>query len=78
MLKYIFWGIILYMLIRFVFTFLIPVIRTGRRMSKQMREFQNAMNQGQPGTQTSQSNTPPKQENRTRTGDYIDFEEIKE
>jgi hypothetical protein len=78
MLKYIFWALVIYFLVRFVINFLIPVVRAGRQMRNQMKDFQEKMNQQtqfQGGNNTN--NYAPKQENKARAGDYIDFEEIK-
>jgi hypothetical protein len=79
MLKYIFWGLVIYFLVRFVVNFLIPVVRAGRQMREQVKDFQDKMNQqtqfqGNAGT----GSQAPKQENRAKAGDYIDFEEIKQ
>lgn len=76
MLKFILWSILIYGLIRFIFNFLIPVIRTASQMKKQVREFQDKMNtenQYYNNTQASQ----PKASPRPKAEDYIDFEEVK-
>lgn len=79
MIRYLVWAIILYFFIRFVFNFLIPLIRAGRRMKAQMREFQDRMNQQQQFQEhQTQFSTREKQDNKTPAGDYIDFEEIKD
>ena len=62
MLKYIFWSVVIYFLVRFVVNFVIPIVRAGRQMRAQVKEFQEKMNQ----------------ERKEKVGDYIDFEEIKE
>ena len=79
MLKYIFWSVVIYFLVRFVVNFLIPVVRAGRQMRAQVREFQEKMNQDA----SFQGNgaapqEPQQQERKEKVGDYIDFEEIKE
>jgi hypothetical protein len=66
-----------------VFNFLIPVIRASNRMKNQMREFQDKMNQQNQfqDNHTQFSGRPQNgasmHENKSKTGDYIDFEEIK-
>lgn len=80
MLKYLLWAILFYFLIRFIFNFLIPVIRTGRHMRAQMKEFQNNMNQqNQFDNSKNEYNAAPQQQknHKEKTGDYIDFEEVK-
>jgi hypothetical protein len=76
MIKFIFWSVLIYALVRFVFNFLIPVFRTASQMKKQVREFQDRVNtehQYQNNTQASQ----PKPSPRPKSEDYIDFEEVK-
>jgi hypothetical protein len=74
MFKYIFWAIAIYLLVRFIFNFVIPVYRATRQMKGQMRDFQERMQQGQEAPQEFEQ----KQGNqKVKEGDYIDFEEIK-
>ena len=82
MVKYIIWAIVIYCLVRFIFNFLIPILRAAKQMKGQMKDFQERM-----GSQQFQSNVQeqqtPRQSQATRpapepkAGDYIDFEEIK-
>jgi hypothetical protein len=77
MFKYIFWAIAIYVLVRFIFNFIIPVYRATRQMRGQMRDFQQRM-QGQQEQQSfEQSSTQKQTKASVREGDYIDFEEIK-
>jgi Sec-independent protein translocase protein TatA len=78
MLKYLFWALAIYFLVRFIFNFVIPVYRATRQMRGQMRDFQQKM-QGQQGSQESfeQNATSQKEKSSVKEGDYIDFEEIK-
>jgi hypothetical protein len=81
-----FLAIVLYLLYRFVFNFLVPVVRTTRQVRQQFRnmaDMQEGMRQQQsqgydqgeaqprPGQQRPSSKQPP-------AGDYIEFEEIKD
>jgi hypothetical protein len=75
MFKYLFWAIGLYILIRFIFNFVIPVYRATRQMKGQMRDFQSRMQQGQEGFEQQQ--TAEKNNSGVKQGDYIDFEEVK-
>jgi hypothetical protein len=70
--------LLLYILYKLIFDFIIPVYQTTRRVKKQfgemnakMQEKMNAFNQQQNAQQPK-----PKQE-PVETGDYIDYEEIK-
>jgi hypothetical protein len=64
---------VIYALYRVIFDFIIPVVRVSGEMKKKMREFQNNMNQ------TTEPEDPIKssKDNKKKTGDYIDFEEVK-
>ncbi|HTI90903.1 MAG TPA: hypothetical protein VL727_09960 [Puia sp.] len=77
-----FLAIVLYLLYRFVFNFLLPVVRTTRQVRQQFRNMQEGMGgeqqsfnsgervQSQQKQQRPSGGKPP-------VGDYIDFEEIK-
>ncbi len=75
MLKFILWSILIYGLIRFIFNFLIPVVRTASQMKKQVREFQDKMNAENQYNNAQASQ--PKASPRPKSEDYIDFEEVK-
>ena len=76
MFKYLFWAIGLYILIRFIFNFVIPVYRATRQMKGQMRDFQSRMQQGQEGFEQN-GNAQKSAKSQSKREDYIDFEEIK-
>ena len=79
MFKYIFWAIAIYVLVRFIFNFVIPVYRATRQMKGQMRDFQERMQQGQQAPQDFQQNNTAQNQAKSsvKEGEYIDFEEIK-
>ncbi len=71
LLRILFWGFILFMVFRFIFRFVFPILqitKTARdrlqQMQKQMEEMQHKSN-------------PPQQKSTTKEGDYIDYEELK-
>lgn len=69
-------ALLAYFLYKFVFGFLVPVIRVSSRMKRQVREFQRQANSQFENSQkdnNSQKQTPQQE----KAGDYIDFEEIK-
>ena len=77
MFQYIIWTFIFYWLFRFIFNFLLPVLRATRQMKGKMQDFNSRMGgQGNyQGAAGNASSTPPP---RTKTkDDYIDFEEVK-
>jgi hypothetical protein len=65
--------IVFYLLYRFLFNFLLPVIKATRHVRQQFRNMQGGMDE--------QRNASPGAERHTSTKapaeDYIDFEEIK-
>ena len=73
-LRYIIWVFVIYALYRLIFDVIIPVARVSGQMKKKMREFQDTMNQEAPPSQEPFSKTT---DTRKKTGDYIDFEEVK-
>jgi hypothetical protein len=74
--------IVFYILYRFVFNFLLPVIKTTRHVRQQFRNMQEGMG-GQPGQQQrgwqqTASGEPERHSSpKGPADDYIDFEEIK-
>ena len=79
MFRYLFWAIGLYILIRFIFNFVIPVYRATRQMKGQMRDFQSRMHQDHQTSQNFQEsgNAQKQAKSTVKEGDYIDFEEVK-
>ncbi len=85
MIKDLFWCLMIYLLYRFVFEFLVPVGRTFWTIKKnisKMQQQQQPFNQPPPSQQEPQHNKPNNSFKHTPTtsnsGDYIDFEEIKD
>ncbi|HEX3934094.1 MAG TPA: hypothetical protein VHW43_05410 [Puia sp.] len=76
-------AIVFYLLYRFVFHFLLPIVRATRQVREQFRNMQGGMNQNQ--QQQTRTEPPPQQPRATerhssphgRAEDYIDFEEVK-
>lgn len=76
MLRILLIGLLIYLLYRFIFHFLIPVSRVAGDMKKRMNAFQQQMNEK---AQEFQRQTTPQQQPQpaAKGGDYIDFEEVK-
>jgi len=66
-----FLAIVLYLLYRFIFGFLVPVVRTTRHVRQQFRNMQESAGASQ---QQPRQEPKPKQ---PPVGEYIDFEEVK-
>ena len=70
------YAFLAYLLFKLIFDFIIPVVRTTRRVRKGFREMNERMNQYGPGA----AREPDLQVQKPREdpgGDYIDFEEVK-
>lgn len=70
--------LLFYFAYRFIFNFIIPVVKATRQVKSQMREFQSKMQEQQQAAHTPSSafvkTTPNASVSKE---DYIDFEEIK-
>ena len=77
MLKYILLGFTIYFAYRFLFDFLIPVVRTTRQVKKQfdaVREQQQGFQQNQ---RSARSESATSKVPKPPADDYIEFEEIR-
>lgn len=79
MMKLIFWAILIYVLYKLIFGFIIPVSKATRQIKSKIREaqanqqrFQQQQQQNMPRQEQFQRNTPP-----TNDSEYIDYEEVK-
>ena len=72
--KYILFALLIYLAYQFIFNLLIPVIQTTQKIKKGVREMQGEMEEKMKQEQKSSSVRPDTKE---RSGDYIDFEEVK-
>jgi len=86
--RVIFELLVLYMVYKLIFDFIIPVYRTTKQVNKKMGEMQNKMNEhfnqsagsrGQSAGSGGQSNTnnPTEKAAKPAKEDYIEFEEVK-
>jgi hypothetical protein len=72
------YGFLAYLAIRFIFGFLIPVVRTTRQVRRQFEEARNRMqDQMQDGYPTTAPRQQPASPTRAQ-GDYIEFEEVRD
>jgi hypothetical protein len=78
-LRFLFYAFLLYLAFRLIFDFIIPVVRTTRRIRKGFREMSDRMSQ-HTEPYPPQENYPKQNQNinKGEAGDYIDFEEIKD
>lgn len=68
--------LVLYLVYKLIFDFIIPVYKTTRQVSQKMGEMQSKMNE-HPGKQQSQANTAAEKPAEPANADYIEFEEVK-
>jgi len=73
-----FWAIVIYLVYKVVFGFIVPVFGAGKQMHQQFQNMQEHMQQQANNFQQQseqQNNSQPK--SKSVVGDYIDFEEVK-
>ena len=68
-------GLLIYFAYRFIFNFLVPVIRTTRQLRNQAKNFQQKVKQNAPQPEEPASRSSKKTKPADK-GDYIDFEEV--
>ena len=77
----IFYIILTFLLYKFVFNFLIPVIAASRKVRTAMKDMRERAgqfeNQGRPINPDQPLHSKSTTKGTSNTGDYIDFEEIK-
>ena len=88
MLKYLFFIFLAFSLYQLVFKIILPIYRTTRQVKKSFREMQERMqaqangqgyNNGQPyQTVNGHTQTNGTSQKETKSGEYIDFEELKD
>lgn len=73
MTRFLLYVLLAWFLYQFIFKLVIPVYRASRKIKHGFREMQEKMNE-----QYRQQNPPqPEEKPKAKTGDYIDFEEVK-
>lgn len=76
MMKVILYGLLAWFLFNLVFRFIIPIYKATRQMKKKFREMHTQM-QEQTNVHRDFSTPPAEKTTASKTGDYIDFEEVK-
>jgi uncharacterized protein YybS (DUF2232 family) len=73
-----FYAIVIYLVYKIVFDFIVPVSHAGRQMRQQFKDVNGHFRQqpnNSPQEHNQQNNAQPK--SKKVVGDYIDFEEVK-
>ena len=69
--------LMLYLLYKLVFNFIIPVYRTTKQMKAKMNDMQEHINRQQQQYQNQAASKPEPARKTVPSDDYIEFEEIK-
>ncbi len=80
--SYVFLAIVIYILYRFIFGFVLPILNASRKMRERMRDVHGNMDGYGTGEQETNIKKPGfssnnKDASRPSSKDYIEFEEIK-
>lgn len=76
--RIIFELLVLYLLYKLIFDFIIPVYKTTKQVSRKMGEMQSKMNDNIKNQQANtQASAPNEKAARPAREDYIEFEEVK-
>jgi hypothetical protein len=79
MLSFLFFTFLFYVLFKLVFDFVIPIYKTTKKVKQSFRNIQQQMHEQQNGPAAYQSSANGKTKTKQQpSGDYIDFEEVKE
>lgn len=79
MLSFLFFTFLFYVLFKLVFDFVIPIYKTTKKVKQSFRNMQQQMHEQQNGPAAYPSSPNGKMKNKQQpSGDYIDFEEVKE
>lgn len=79
MLSFLFFTFLFYVLFKLVFDFVIPIYKTTKKVKQSFRNMQQQMHEQQNTPGSYQSSPNGKTETKPQpSGDYIDFEEVKE
>ena len=74
LIRVIFELLVLYLVYKLIFDFIIPVYTTTKQVKQKVGEMQNQMNEHM---KQQQANTPKEKEPKPGREDYIEFEEVK-
>ena len=76
MFKLIIWGIVIYLIYKFVFELVVPVSKAASQMQDKIKEMQE-MQQRQTQQQQAQQPVSSVKSKAPDSNDYIDYEEVK-
>jgi hypothetical protein len=74
-LRFLFYAFLIYLAYKLIFDFIIPVVRTTRQVKRGFREMKDKMEQHY---QHEQGPVAQPQKKNDISGDYIEYEEVKD
>ena len=78
MARYIFYALVVYLLYRFIFGFIIPIFLTSKKMREQFNQAKQQMeDQYQQSGSQQDADKHNVSKGNSKIGEYIDFEEIR-
>ncbi len=70
--------VVVYILYQIIFNFIIPLYRASKKMKGTFSDMQEKMKEKQNATNQTHFEAQKKKPTQTASGDYIDYEEVKE
>lgn len=75
--RYLLYALLIYLVYRFIFNFIIPVYKTTRQVKKEFGNMKSRMEEHMNQQYAEQQKSSPSADKKEKVGDYIDFEEVK-
>lgn len=70
--------VVVYILYQIIFNFIVPLYRASKKMKSTFNDVQSKMNEQQNAANSNHFDAQKKKPTQTASGDYIDYEEVKE
>ena len=77
MFKFIIWGVVIYLIYKFVFELIVPVRKAATQMQDKIKEMQEMQQRQTQQQQAQEPVTQAKSKATPNSDDYIDYEEVK-
>lgn len=77
-LRFLFYAFLIYILVKLVFNFIIPVYKTTKKIKRGFAEMKEKMSSHSSDSQSQNSFQQKEQSSNAAKEDYIDFEEVRD
>ena len=77
MFKFIIWGVVIYLIYKFVFELIVPIRKAATQMQDKIKEMQEMQQRQTQQQQAQEPVTQAKSKATPNSDDYIDYEEVK-